>query len=167
MEKDFCSCGSGKKYQDCCEPIISGKTLAPTAETLMRARYTAYAVHNIDFITDSCLREKGQNDIDLEETRRWSEDSQWLGLKIHRTEKGSASDQEGVVEFSASYIRNGLKDEHRETASFKKVNGKWYFSEGRLANTTIVRASPKVGRNDPCPCGSGKKYKQCCLSKNG
>jgi preprotein translocase subunit SecA len=27
---------------------------------------------------------------------------------------------------------------------------------------TIVRNQPKVGRNDPCPCGSGKKYKKCC-----
>jgi SEC-C motif-containing protein len=27
-----------------------------------------------------------------------------------------------------------------------------------------VRAAPKVGRNEPCPCGSGKKYKKCCLA---
>ena len=31
-----------------------------------------------------------------------------------------------------------------------------------FTNSTFVRASPKVGRNDPCPCGSGKKYKKCC-----
>jgi hypothetical protein len=29
----------------------------------------------------------------------------------------------------------------------------------------VVRAGPKVGRNDPCPCGSGKKYKKCCIGK--
>jgi preprotein translocase subunit SecA len=29
-------------------------------------------------------------------------------------------------------------------------------------NATVRRTAPKVGRNDPCPCGSGKKYKQCC-----
>lgn len=30
------------------------------------------------------------------------------------------------------------------------------------ASTTVVNNEPKVGRNDPCPCGSGKKYKNCC-----
>ncbi|MEE0877945.1 MAG: preprotein translocase subunit SecA [Treponemataceae bacterium] len=35
-------------------------------------------------------------------------------------------------------------------------------SKSRGENVTVVRTSPKVGRNDPCPCGSGKKYKQCC-----
>ena len=30
---------------------------------------------------------------------------------------------------------------------------------------TIVRSEKKVGRNDPCPCGSGKKYKHCCMNK--
>jgi preprotein translocase subunit SecA len=30
------------------------------------------------------------------------------------------------------------------------------------AKAKPVRSGPKVGRNDPCPCGSGKKYKQCC-----
>jgi preprotein translocase subunit SecA len=30
------------------------------------------------------------------------------------------------------------------------------------AKAKPVRTGPKVGRNDPCPCGSGKKYKQCC-----
>ena len=36
----------------------------------------------------------------------------------------------------------------------------------RLSGETIRRDGPKVGRNDPCPCGSGKKYKKCCLKKD-
>ncbi len=162
MEKNVCPCGSGKKFSECCGPIISGKTSAPTAESLMRARYSAYVMHEIDFIAASCVREEGANDIDMDETRKWSEESEWLGLKIHGTKQGGPSDEEGIVEFSAYYSRKGLKDEHREVAGFKKVDGKWLYAEGNLTPTTIVRSVPKVGRNEPCPCGSGKKYKQCC-----
>ena len=45
-----CPCGSAKAASTCCEPIISGKVLATTAEALMRARYTSYATGRIDFI---------------------------------------------------------------------------------------------------------------------
>ena len=55
-----------------------------------------------------------------------------------------------------------VKNDTGEVTSLKKVDGKWMYAEGSLAGTTVVRASRKVGRNDPCPCGSGKKYKQCC-----
>jgi SEC-C motif domain protein len=162
MEKNLCPCGSALAYTGCCEPIISGKVKALTAEALMRARYSAYVKHEIDFIANSCVRKEGENDIDMDETRRWSEDSEWLGLKVHGTQNGGISDEEGIVEFSAFYTRNGFKDEHREAAAFKKVDGNWLYAEGKLAGTTIVRAAPKVGRNEPCPCGSGKKYKHCC-----
>jgi SEC-C motif-containing protein len=66
------------------------------------------------------------------------------------------------VEFEASYERDGLRDIHHERAQFKKVDGQWLYDEGDIVPKTIVRATPKVGRNDPCPCGSGKKYKHCC-----
>ena len=162
MDKKLCPCGSGLPYAGCCEPVIKGKTKAATAEALMRARYSAYVKQEIDFIAASCIRKNGESDIDMDETRRWSMESEWLGLKIHSTTKGGSADTEGTVEFSANYARNGLKDEHREIASFKKVDGSWMYSDGKLAATTMVRAEPKVGRNEPCPCGSGKKYKHCC-----
>ena len=162
MDKKLCPCGSSLGYSACCEPIIKGKAKAQTAEALMRARYSAYVKHEINFIAASCVRNEGDADIDMEETRRWSEESEWLGLTIHGTSKGGPSDSEGIVEFSATYARKGLQDEHREVAAFKKVDGAWMYDEGKLAGTTIVRSSPKVGRNDPCPCGSGKKYKHCC-----
>ncbi|HNQ97586.1 MAG: YchJ family protein [Spirochaetales bacterium] len=162
MSKKECPCGSGKNRADCCEPIIKGKTPAPTAEALMRARYSAYVLGEIPFIADSCVRGEGDHEIDLEETKKWSKESEWHGLKIHAVTGGAASDSEGQVEFSAFYSRAGLKDEHRELAFFKKIDNKWLYAEGRLVPTTIVRSGAKVGRNDPCPCGSGKKYKHCC-----
>ncbi|MDB4619488.1 preprotein translocase subunit SecA [bacterium] len=58
---------------------------------------------------------------------------------------------------------------HQETTAFEKQEikdkkGSEVVSEVNeaIAKATPVRTGPKVGRNDPCPCGSGKKYKQCC-----
>jgi SEC-C motif-containing protein len=155
-----CPCGSGRDYDECCGPYISGTALPPTAEALMRARYSAYAVHDIGFIIDTCDREENER-IDEKETRDWSEKSKWLGLTITGTEKGGASDSEGVVTFEAAYERDGLRDTHREKARFKKQDGRWWYVDGEIAPVTVVRATPKVGRNEPCPCGSGKKYKFC------
>jgi SEC-C motif-containing protein len=163
---ELCPCGSGKPYADCCSPIIYKKASAKTAEALMRARYSAYAKHEVAFIIDSCEKYEGDpkkgNDIDFEATRAWSEESTWHGLKILHTEKGAENDTEGTVEFEATYTRKGLRDIHHETAQFKKADGAWIYSSGKIKAMTVVREGKKVGRNEPCPCGSGKKYKQCC-----
>jgi SEC-C motif-containing protein len=134
--------------------------LPPTAEALMRSRYSAYTVHAVDYILETCTKDN-KNPIDPKQTREWSEKSQWLGLKILSVEKGAVSDTEGSVEFEAIYERDGLKDVHYEKARFKKQDDKWLYDEGDIVPKTIVRSSPKVGRNEPCPCGSGKKYKFC------
>ena len=157
-----CPCGSGLNYSNCCQPYISGKVKAPTAEALMRSRYTAYVEHAVDYILQTCVQH-GKKEIDETSTRDWSEKSKWLGLTIISTEKGSATDTKGTVEFKAEYERDGMKEIHHEHAKFKKVKDEWLYEEGSVTPQTMVRASPKVGRNDPCPCGSGKKYKQCCL----
>ena len=160
--KDLCPCGNDKNYSDCCEPIIKGTKKAPTAEALMRARYTSYVKHEIDFIINSC--EKGEKiaEIDRKATEDWSNKSTWHGLKIIRTEKGTENDDEGIVEFEATYTSDGMRDVHHEIGGFRKVNGEWFYSEGMMRPTTVVREGRKIGRNESCPCGSGKKYKQCC-----
>jgi SEC-C motif-containing protein len=163
-----CPCGSGRAYDACCEPYITGKAKAPTAEALMRSRYSAYAEHAIDYIINTCVH-KGKDDIDYKSTRDWSEQSTWLGLKIISVEKGGPADTEGTVEFEANYEQHGLKDVHHERAKFKRdgggTGGEWLYDEGHVVPRTIIRSTPKTGRNDPCPCGSGKKYKHCCYGK--
>jgi SEC-C motif-containing protein len=156
-----CPCGNHLSYEKCCGPIISGEIDAPTAEALMRARYTAYVKGEIDFIINSHTPE-GRENLSREETEAWSRDSQWEGLTIVGTREGGPSDTAGKVEFKARYIQGGLKNEHHEMSDFEKIEGKWYYKDGRTVPSTVVRSTPKVGRNDPCPCGSGKKYKKCC-----
>ena len=70
------------------------------------------------------------------------------------------------AEFEAVYERDNLKDIHHEKARFIKKDGKWLYKDGDIVPKTIFRTGPKIGRNDPCPCGSGKKYKHCCALKN-
>lgn len=159
---NLCPCGSGKNYSDCCEPIIKKTVKAPTAEALMRARYTSYVKQEIDFIINTCEQSEEIAEIDRQATEDWSKSSTWHGLQILRTEKGGENDEEGIVEFEATYTRKQIRDIHHETAYFKKVNGEWVYSVGQLTTKTVVREGKKVGRNEPCPCGSGKKYKNCC-----
>jgi SEC-C motif-containing protein len=142
--------------------VLDGKAWPTTAEALMRARYAAYATGNIDFVIKSHDPDTVA-EIDRKHTETWSKNSKWLGLEILATEGGGENDDEGVVEFLARYKLGNLTVPHRERATFSKINGKWYFMDGKELNAPPVRhEGPRTGRNDPCPCGSGKKYKKCC-----
>ena len=157
-----CPCGSGKTLATCCEPYINGDALAPTAEMLMRARYTAHTQGNMDFLVTSHTEET-RGAIDLELTRRWAERCDWLGLEITATEEGQPGDEEGVVEFIAHYRERDERKQHRERALFDYVDDRWLYRDAEAPEIEPTRRKqPKIGRNDPCPCGSGKKYKKCC-----
>jgi len=157
-----CPCGSGAEYEKCCGIYIQGGILPPTAEKLMRARYTAYTRGEIDFIMDTHEVEKGEEEASRKATEDWSKGSVWQGLEILKTVKGGESDTEGTVEFKAHYMVDRARHSHHEISRFEKKEGKWIFIEGQEVNRPVKRDEPKVGRNDPCPCGSGKKYKKCC-----
>lgn len=157
----LCACGTGKNYSDCCEPFIKGKKLPPTAESLMRSRYSAFAHGEMDYIYDS-HHESTRGELDMESVKSWALNSKWIGLEILGTEKGSEKDTEGKVEFRCKFNFNDKEQSHHELSTFTKEKGQWYFVDGVLRNNTVRRSEPKVGRNDPCPCGSGKKAKKCC-----
>ena len=66
------------------------------------------------------------------------------------------------MDFSAYFTQEGQAGVMHEKSEFEFLDGNWIFTKTlRQGPATIVSAS-KVGRNDPCPCGSGKKYKKCC-----
>lgn len=155
-----CPCGSGATYAACCEPVISGAQPATTAEQLMRARYSAYVGAKMDFIFETTHPAQREG-YDHEGTKEWAENSEWLGLEIAGTQQGAAEDTIGEVEFIARFREKGVLREHHENARFKKENGGWYFSEGTMVKPRPISVS-KPGRNEPCTCGSGLKYKKCC-----
>lgn len=157
-----CPCGSGAGFAQCCQPVIAGEKKAATAEQLMRARYTAYTQAEMDFLFES-LHPDNREENDRDGAKDWAENSDWHGLEIRESTQGTAADETGTVEFVASYTYEDDRKDYHEVASFQKVDGSWYFLEGKPGvRKPIVREEPKVGRNDPCTCGSGKKYKRCC-----
>ena len=129
----------------------------------MRSRYTAYVKHEFDHLGRTLSADQ-RKDYSPEDARRWSEKSEWQGLTILRTEKGGEADDQGLVEFSARFKVDGEEQEHLEAAIFSREGGAWVYA-GQLPQRgqTVRREAPKVGRNDPCPCGSGKKFKKCCM----
>ena len=98
-------------------------------------------------------------------TKRWAEKSTWLGLEIVSKEGGGEGDDAGRVQFTAKYSIDGNRIEHREIASFARHDGRWMYVDGATPKQqTVVNDGPRIGRNDPCPCGSGKKAKKCCAA---
>ena len=160
--EELCPCNSGKAYGECCGPILDGVKQAETAEALMRARYSAYVTEHIAFLKTSATAAV-QAEFDEQASTAWSRAAMWHGLEIIRVEKGQPGDKTGVVEFRATYTANGEFCNHHEVSTFVKEPDGWKFEDGELVGEKpILREEPKVGRNDPCPCGSGKKYKKCC-----
>jgi len=159
-----CPCNSDKSYTTCCEPYILGKKEAPTAEATMRARYTSFVKNTIDYLGKTFNPEE-INEFNAQEADQWSKNSKWLGLEIISTKAGTENDTKGSVEFKAHYEAGGVKNTHHEVAQFQKIDDKWFFMDGKIVREQVVRSEPKIGRNDPCFCGSGKKFKKCCLLK--
>jgi SEC-C motif domain protein len=154
-----CPCGTGSSFADCCGPIISGTRESQTAEELMRARYSAFVTGAIDFIVSS-THSRTRKEIDLDFIRDWSETSTWRGLEIFETK--NVSEDKALVSFEAQFTQKGEDHSHREKSLFEREDGQWRFVTGEeLKNPTVRYETPKPGRNDPCPCGSGKKYKKC------
>jgi len=153
-----CPCGSGKMYANCCKPYIKRKENAPTPEALMRSRYSAYVLHEIDYILDTCKENMKTHRQNIED---WSNNSVWLGLEIIETNIEVFGDK-GWVEFKAIYEQAKLKNIHHEIASFEKKDEKWLYSAGKIFSVPVTRSDTKQGRNEYCQCGSGKKYKHCC-----
>ncbi len=163
-----CPCGNSTDFNRCCEPYLTGKALAPTPEALMRSRYTAYVKGEIPYLKHT-LTPDTQSDFDEKEAREWAKNSEWLGLEI-------TSAQGNQVEFTAKYKLQGKTLEHHEVSTFKKIKDRWYYEDGEAhmheegeghhahheKQAPIVREGEKIGRNDVCACGSGKKHKKCC-----
>lgn len=157
-ETHFCHCNSGRPYAECCEPLLSGDHAALTAEALMRSRYTAYVVRDIAYLLRSWHPSTRPDKIDPAAIL------EWRGLHIVSTEKGMEGDDEGVVEFKATSFSQKNPWELHEVSRFVKEDGQWLYVDGDIKNDPppVAKRTPKVGRNDPCHCGSGKKFKKCC-----
>jgi len=155
-----CICGSDLTFDACCGPVIAGGPAA-TAEALLRARYTAFAMGNIGFLVET-LTPDMRAGFDVIEAESTAAHAKWQGLDVRSVSGGGVDDDTGAIEFVASFR---LRDEpriHHELSKFRREDGRWLCAGGTANPKGPPVEVSKVGRNDPCPCGSGKKFKKCC-----
>ena len=126
----------------------------------MRSRFTAHVAQHFLHLHRTHLPTAKLPYI--EETEPTA-DIPWTRLIIHAHEPGKNPDT-AFVEFSAFFIEDGAERELREKSEFLRIDGEWFYTRAvRSGPPPFKVAQPKPGRNDPCPCGSGRKYKHCCL----
>ncbi len=155
----MCYCGSDLEFSKCCKLYINGEVIGRNAVEVMKSRFSAFASKNIDYILDTHHPET-RNEVSKEEVELWSKKSDFLSLIILDTVAGQKDDQKGIVEFVAEYKTEGYIRKHRERSIFKKLDGKWYYHSQIDPSPEVL--AKKIGRNELCICGSGKKYKKCC-----
>lgn len=118
-----CPCGSGSDYSECCERLHLHATPAITAEQLMRSRFSAFALRDAEYLAWSWDPSTRPEKIRVDEVQQWTE------LHIARS-AGGLLDTEGVVEFVARYVREGVAGEMHETSRFVRHGGRWVYLDG-------------------------------------
>lgn len=141
-----CFCGSEKSYDQCCGLLHTGGETAQTAEQLMRSRYSAFVLHKADYLKQTWCSETCPSEISFDPQMKW------MRLEIINA-------TESQVEFKASFIENGKLYCLHENSDFVQADGRWFYHSGQLFDEPVS----EVGRNQACPCASGKKFKHCCF----
>jgi SEC-C motif-containing protein len=148
--KSPCPCGSRQSYGRCCESYHQGAA-APTPEALMRSRYSAFVLNLPDYLQLTWHPSTRPKTLQLENS------PQWTSLQVLASGHKGAT---GTVHFRALYKAGSGWGYLEEASDFVKEAGRWYYVAG-----TTTEGVLKPGRNDKCPCGSGCKYKACCLKR--
>jgi len=124
----------------------------------MRSRYSAFVLGRLDHIEKTEVPEIMPPTAPQDGPDAQPNAPVWCGLDILSTTDGQEADTQGVVEFVAHYKHKGQEGTLHERSVFTKKNGAWLYQSGKQ----VAAVSAQIGRNDPCSCGSGKKYKKCC-----
>lgn len=127
-----CHCGKNPTFNHCCEKYILSKEIPATAEDLMRSRYSAFCVVNMDYLfntTDLQVR----YEFDRSANEAWAKSAQFKKLEIIKTEE---SGTKSIVEFKAYFQADGQEHVHHEISTFRKSNGAWFYRSGRILPTS-------------------------------
>lgn len=160
---NLCRCGSAKSAENCCAPLISGAKQAESPEQLMRSRFVAYATGNMDYVQATWHSSTRPLDITHDDS------VQWLRLEVIKASKVNGKSGQGFVEFKAAFKNTGLQGTTyglmHECSRFIMEGDCWRYVDGEQFDTAADNTMKKPGRNEPCFCGSGRKYKKCCAKK--
>ncbi|MFJ8362595.1 YchJ family protein [Streptomyces sp. NPDC093984] len=120
MTTRSCPCGLPEAYENCCGRFHAGAAAAPTAEALMRSRYSAFVRRDAEYLLRTWHPRTRPARLDLDARMRWT------GLEILGTTEGSAFHSTGTVTFRASYRGGSLHERSR----FERVDGAWVYVDG-------------------------------------
>jgi len=119
-----CPCLSGEVYGACCGRYHSGAHTAPTAEVLMRSRYSAFALGLERYLLSSWHPSTRPDSVDLDD------DTRWMRLDVEDVRRGGPADSEGVVRFTAIYRDADGGHRLTETSRFVRERGVWFYVDG-------------------------------------
>ena len=125
---ELCPCDSGLPFAACCAPFLSGESAAPSAEALMRSRYSAYTRRDAVYLLHTWHPSTRPDSLELE-----GDGLRWLGLKILKRADGGVNDSNGTVEFVARYKVGGKAGRMHEISRFVREEGKWYYLDGEVS----------------------------------
>ena len=126
----LCPCCSQKNYDECCGPLHKGQA-AKTAQALMRSRYSAFVLADMDYVGKT-MRPPASVGFDLTATGDWASSLQWLGLRVVESQLRMGG-QQATVEFVASYLENDKPLFMHERSVFKMHKGRWYYVSSKPA----------------------------------
>ncbi len=148
-----CPCGLGQDYHQCCGRYIDEGNVPKSPEQLMRSRYTAYVKCNHDYLLQTWQENTRPKNLELDQKL------DWLGLDITDCQADESDENKSQIEFSARFRSDDKVFVLHERSLFVRENGRWFYVDGEIFKKS---APDKIGRNAPCICGSGKKFKHCC-----
>ena len=149
-----CLCGSKNDYATCCEPYIHHKQQPKTPSALMRSRYTAYCLADIDYIQKT-MRGRALIGFDAVDAKRWATHVKWISLTV--LDENQDPPYTGYVEFIAMFADGPVLKSIHEKSEFIQEAGQWYYVDGVQCPTE----TKSISRNGACPCGRQRKYKNC------
>jgi len=144
----LCPCQSSQPYANCCQPFHTGQRQPENAEQLMRSRYAAYALQQIDYLVRTTVPAQ-QPLLNRDDLAQWARETQFLGLTVHQ-HIPRIGKRHAQVAFTARFAEHGSA---HELSTFVQINGAWYFIDPTV---------PLPSMKSPCICGSGAKFKACC-----
>lgn len=126
--------------------------------SLLEARYKAMVGGNIDFLLESHHPETRER-VDRKALEVWSLQSKWDGIQFDKEETDG---DKAYIHFAVRFEQDFKIMTQREKAEFRRSENRWYYFDSEFLKPETIIKGQQPGRNDPCLCGSGKKFKKCC-----
>ena len=123
----LCPCGSNKFYASCCEPYLENRDNPPTAEALMRSRYTAYTLLRENYLLATWHTSTRPDRLGLAEEAP----EKWIGLEVKRHQQ--QDETHAIVEFVARNKGCSRAFRLHETSRFVREDGRWFYIDGDLS----------------------------------